>query len=79
MGLQLLRSDAPAPRRRYARENGMTYYRRRRRSMARLAQAIRYGLARPDTEPGRQARLLADIFGPQLGIETTEYEPDPRD
>jgi hypothetical protein len=77
MALQLLRSDAPAPRRRYVRMPHKIV-RRRRRSMNRLVQAIQYGLARPNTEPGRQARLLADIFGPQLGIEVP-YEVDPRD
>ena len=85
MALQLLRSDGPAPRHRYARMPN-TVVRRRRRSMNRLVAAIRYGLARPDTEPGRQARLLADIFGPQLGIEVppraedpSDFEADPRD
>jgi hypothetical protein len=66
MALQLLRSDS-APRRRLARMPNPVV-RRRRRNMRRLVEAIRYGLARPDTESGRQARLLADIFGPQLGI-----------
>ena len=77
MALQLLRSDFPASRRRYDRMPN-PIARRRRRSMNRLVRAIQYGLAKPNTEPGRQARLLADIFGPQLGIELP-YEADPRD
>jgi hypothetical protein len=93
MALQLLRSDSSAPRRRHHRMPNPVF-RRRRRNMRRLVEAIRYGLARPDTESGRQARLLADIFGPQLGIVApqrvdepatvrelrhADYESDPRD
>ena len=77
MALQLLRSDGGSSPRRYLRPPA-PFVRRRRRSMNRLAAAIRYGLSRPDTESGRQARLLADIFGPQLGLEGG-YEADPRD
>lgn len=40
--------------------------RRRRRALIRVARAIRYGLSLPDSTARRQARLLADVFGPQL-------------
>lgn len=51
--------------------------RRRRRAMNQLIRAIRYGLSRPDSHAARQARLLADIFMPQLGVglDETRHEP----
>lgn len=67
MALTLLRAEAgfryrPVPSR-PARAQ-----RRHRRALNQLIRAIRYGLSRPDSESARQARLLADIFLPELGV-----------
>ena len=76
MALTLLRAEAgfryrPAPMR-PARAQ-----RRQRRAMNRLIRAIRYGLSRPDSESARQARLLADIFLPELGVGRDEQRHEP--
>lgn len=75
MALQLLRSDTP---RRFSRADRTPNLamRRRHRAIRRLVQAIRYGLSVPETETGRQAKLLADIFGPQLGLAFNEPAQD---
>jgi hypothetical protein len=70
MTLTLVRANARRPLR---PERASSYTARRRdRAMHRLARAIRYGLSMPDSEAARQARLLADIFGPQLGLALDE-------
>jgi hypothetical protein len=76
MALQLIRSDSP---RRGPRPAGLPnpVARRRRRRLYRLMQAIQYGLSIPGTETGRQAKLLADIFGPQLGLQLDEPPQEP--
>lgn len=71
MALTLVRANARRPL--HPLRPGSYTVRRRDRAMNRLARAIRYGLSMPDSEAARQARLLADIFGPQLGL--TLYEP----
>ena len=70
MALTLVRANARRPLRPLA-QRSLTA-RRRQRALNRLARAIRYGLSMPDSEPARQARLLADIFGPQLGMGVDE-------
>ena len=49
--------------------------RRRRRVLKTIVRAIRCGLSMPDSVPARQARLLADLFGPQLGLFDERHEP----
>lgn len=75
MALTLLRADARRPLRPSPRASYVA--RRRQRALNELARAIRYGLSMPDSEPARQARLLADIFGPQLGMELDEAPDQP--
>ena len=48
---------------------------RRRRGLTHIVRAIRCGLSMPDSAPARQARLLADVFGPQLGLFDERHEP----
>ena len=63
--LQLLRGDGarrPGAVRWNARRSG------RRRVLDRFVRAVEYGLSLPDSRPARQARLLADVFGPQLEL-----------
>jgi len=51
--------------------------RRQRRALNQMIRAIRYGLSRPDSESARQARLLADIFLPELGVGRDEPRHEP--
>ncbi len=74
MALTLLRADGRRPLRPLASRTLAA--RRRHRALNKLAQAIQYGLSMPDTEASRQARLLADIFGPQLGMRFDEVAHD---
>lgn len=76
MALQLLRANAPRPRRPSASLPNVIV-RRQRRALNKLVRAIRYGLSVPHTEPGRQARLLAEVFGPQLGEALKVVPQDP--
>lgn len=75
MALTLVRANARRPLRPVL--TGSFTARRRDRAMNRLARAIRYGLSMPDSEAARQARLLADIFGPQLGLALDEPAQQP--
>jgi len=76
MALTLLRAETGYRFRPIPRRPNRTM-RRRRRAMNKLIRAIRYGLSRPDSESSRQARLLADIFLPELGVglDETRHEP----
>jgi hypothetical protein len=76
MTLTLLRADARRPLRPPPRQTITA--RRRQRAMNKLARAIQYGLSMPDSEAARQARLLADIFGPQLGMDLDEPLQEPQ-
>jgi hypothetical protein len=76
MTLTLLRADARRPLRPPPRP--ALSARRRHRAMHKLARAIQYGLSMPDSEAARQARLLADIFGPQLGMDFNEPLQEPQ-
>ena len=79
MALQLIRTENSRRFARTMRQPNVAMRRRRRTAMRmqRLAQAIRYGLMIPDSETGRQAKLLADIFGPQLGLGIDEAAQEP--
>ena len=74
MALTLLRAEGRRPLRPLASRTLTA--RRRHRALSKLARAIEYGLSMPDTEASRQARLLADIFGPQLGMVFDETAHD---
>lgn len=76
MALTLVRANARRPLRPTPR--GSLSARRRQRALNKLARAIQYGLSMPDSEPARQAKLLADIFGPQLGMGLDEGLQEPQ-
>lgn len=76
MALTLLRADVGFRYRPIVRRPNRAM-RRRRRAMNQLLRAIHYGLSRPDSESARQARLLADIFMPELGVRLDETRHEP--
>ncbi len=76
MALTLLRGDVGYRYRPIVRRP-TSAMRRRRRAMNQLLRAIHYGLSRPDSECARQARLLADIFMPELGVRLDETRHEP--